>query len=203
MIRRGVMCSPNDIVITAGDTVALELGLLATGKPNDRVIVEDPTYFGILQAIEQVGMRAVPIQTCATRGINLAQVEKALKNGLYAAIFLNPTLQNPKGFVMPAHQRMLLAKMASQAGVTIIEDDVFFDLLNPVHQTPAIKSYAPHNVLYCSSFTKTLAPGFRVGWCVPGKHKEAILAQMFGRNLSVSNLPQLVLAEFLKRGYED
>lgn len=202
MIRRGVVCGPDDIVITAGDTVAMELGLMATGKPQDRVIVEDPTYFGILQAIEHVGMRAVAIPTLESDGIDLAVVEAALRDGRYAAIFLNPTLQNPGGFVMPAHRRSALAHLAARAGVTIIEDDVFYDLVPDAHRTAAIKSYDPANVIYCSSFTKTLAPGFRVGWCVPGRHREAMLAQMFGRNLSVSSLPQAVLAEFLRRGYE-
>lgn len=203
MMRRGVLCGPDDIVVTAGDTVAMELGLMATGKALDRVIVEDPTYFGILQAIEHVGMRAVPIKTCPIEGIDLEIVQEALNNGPYAAIFLNPTLQNPLGFVMPTHRRMKLAEMAAKAGVTIIEDDVFFDLLAPVHQPPAVKSFDPENVIYCSSFTKTIAPGFRIGWCLPGKHKEAVLAQMFGRNLSVSSLPQKVLTEFMRRGYAE
>lgn len=203
MMSRGVLCAPDDVVVTAGDTVAMELGLMATGRAGDRVIVEDPTYFGILQAIEHVGMRAVPIKTCPVEGIDLEIVERALNNGPYAAVFLNPTLQNPLGFVMPVYRRRKLVEMAAQAGVTVIEDDVFFDHLWPEQQVPAVKSFDQENVVYCSSFTKTIAPGFRVGWCIPGKHKEAILAQMFGRNLSVSSLPQQVLATFMRRGYTD
>jgi DNA-binding transcriptional MocR family regulator len=203
MIRRGVVCGPDDIVITAGDTVAMELALTATGKPQDRVIVEEPTYFGILQAIEHVGMRAVPIRICPREGIDLDILGKALREGSYAAIFLNPSLHNPSGFVMPAPRRKALAAMAARAGVTIIEDDVFYDLIPLASRPPAIKSHDAANVIYCSSFTKTIAPGFRVGWCVPGRQKEAMLAQMFGRNLSVSSLPQAVLAEFLRRGYDE
>ncbi|MDO5622900.1 MAG: PLP-dependent aminotransferase family protein [Paracoccus sp. (in: a-proteobacteria)] len=200
MVRRGVDCTAEDVLVTAGDTVALELALLALGRAGDCVIVEDPTYFGILQAIEHVGMRAVPIRVGAD-GIDLDQLAAALRTRPPAAIFLNPTLQNPCGFVMSEASRLRLVELSTAAGVAIIEDDVFYDLLPEGRQVVPIKALAPGDVLYCSSFTKTVAPGYRVGWCLPGRHYSAVLAQMHGRNLSVSSLPQAVLAEFLRRDY--
>lgn len=200
MIRRGVACTAEDVLVTAGDTVAMELALQALGGAGDLVVVEDPTYFGILQAIEHVGMRALPIQTGA-EGIDLDALAAALQRCRPAAIFLNPTLHNPCGFVMPEAARRRLVKLAATAGTGIIEDDIFHDLLPDGRRVLPIKALAPEEVLYCSSFTKTVAPGYRVGWCLPGRHRPAVLAQMHSRNLSVSSLPQAVLAEFLRRGY--
>lgn len=200
MIRRGVICTAEDVLVTAGDTVAMELALQALGSVGDLVIVEDPTYFGILQAIEHVGMRALPIRT-GTAGIDLNALASALQRSRPAAIFLNPTLHNPCGFVMPETARRCLVDLAAAAGTCIIEDDVFHDLLPDESRILPIKALAPGEVIYCSSFTKTLAPGYRVGWCLPGRHRRAILAQMHSRNLSISSLPQVVLAEFLRRGY--
>ncbi|WP_282091807.1 PLP-dependent aminotransferase family protein [Epibacterium ulvae] len=201
MVTRGVICAPDDIIITAGDTVALELSLTALGKPKGIVIVEDPTYFGILQAIEHTGMKALPVKTDPKTGIDTEVVAAALEQKGVAAIFLNPTLQNPRGFTMPREKREFLAELSQKHDVPIIEDDVFADLVEREHRVDAIKSFAAENVIYCSSFTKTIAPGFRVGWCIPGKYKSSILAQMFGRNLSVSSLPQAVLVDFFLKGY--
>lgn len=200
MVRRGVDCTAEDVLVTAGDTVAMELALLSMDRAGDRVIVEDPTYFGILQAIEHVGMRAVPIRV-GKDGIDLDQLAQILRKSQHAAIFLNPTLHNPCGFVMSEAARRRLVDLSAAAGVGIIEDDVFHDLVPEDRQVAPIKALAPGEVLYCSSFTKTLAPGYRVGWCLPGRRYAAMLAQMHGRNLSVSSLPQAVLAEFLRRGY--
>ena len=201
MIARGVSCSPDDIIITAGDTIALELSLTALEKPKGIVIVEDPTYFGILQAIEYTGMKALPIKTDPKTGIDIDIVAAAMEQENVAAIFLNPTLQNPRGFIMPLDKRKVLTELAQRHDVTIIEDDVFHDLLERDNRVNAIKSLAKDEVIYCSSFTKTISPGFRIGWCIPGKYKASILAQMFGRNLSVSSLPQAVLVDFFLKGY--
>lgn len=202
MLTRGVLCNPEEILITSGDTVALELALEAIAACGATVAIETPTYYGILQTIERMGMNAFPIQTHSQSGIDLEHLEEALKRKKIDVIFLNPTLQNPRGFVMPDQSRSQISQLAREANVPIIEDDVFFDLV-PKHTRPrAIKSYdLTGQTIYCSSFSKTLAPGYRVGWCVAGKYHDAILAQMFSRNLAVSSLAQSALTEFIGRGY--
>jgi DNA-binding transcriptional MocR family regulator len=202
MLARGVACGPDDVLVTSGDTIALELALEAIAPKAATVAIETPTYYGILQTIERLGMRALPIATDTTHGINLDHLEEALKQKKVAVIFLNPTLQNPRGFIMPNHARARLSQLACAAEVPIIEDDIFFDLA-PYEATPrALKSYdTTGQTIYCSSFSKTIAPGYRVGWCVPGKYRDAILAQMFSRNLAVSSIAQHVLSEFIGRGY--
>jgi DNA-binding transcriptional MocR family regulator len=147
-------------------------------------------------------MRALPIRTHGTLGIDVDHLEEALKQKKVSVIFLNPTLQNPRGFIMPDETRARLSQIAREADVPIIEDDIFFDLVPEGERPRAIKSYdSSGQTIYCSSFSKTVAPGYRVGWCVAGKYREAILAQMFSRNLAVSSLAQNVLNEFIGRGY--
>lgn len=202
MLARGVVCGPEDILVTSGDTTALELALEAVAPKGATVAIETPTYYGILQTLERLGLRALPIRTDAQQGLDIDHLEEALKQKSVAAIFLNPTLQNPRGFIMGNEARARLAQLASAAGVPIIEDDIFFDLVPEADRPRAIKSYDPSgNTLYCSSFSKTVAPGYRVGWCVPGKYRDAILAHMFSRNLAVSSIAQHVLNEFIGRGY--
>lgn len=202
MLARGVICGPDDILITSGDSLAMELALEAVAPRGATIAIETPTYYGILQIIERLGMRALPIRTDAEHGIDVDHLAEALKQKKVAAIFLNPTLQNPRGFIMPNEHRARLAKLACMANVPIIEDDVFFDLTPDDARPRAIKSYqSGEQTIYCSSFSKTIAPGYRVGWCVPGKYRDAILAQMFSRNLSVSSIAQQVINEFIGRGY--
>lgn len=202
MLARGVVCGPNDVLITSGDTIALELALEAVAPKGSTVAVETPTYYGILQIIERLGMRALPIKTHAKLGLDVNHLAEALKQKKVAVIFLNPTLQNPRGFIMPNEARTQLSRLARDADIPIIEDDIFFDLVPNEARPRAIKSYDTEGqTIYCSSFSKTVAPGYRVGWCVPGKYRDALVAQMFSRNLSVSSIAQHVINEFIGRGY--
>lgn len=202
MLTRGVVCGPDDILVTSGDTVALELALEAVAPKGATVAIETPTYYGILQTIERLGMRALPIRTHAETGIDVAHLEHALTQKKVDVIFLNPTLQNPRGFIMPDEARARLSALAREANVPIIEDDIFFDLVPEQARPRAIKHYdTTGQTLYCSSFSKTVAPGYRVGWCLAGRYRDAVLAQLFSRNLAVSSLAQSVLDAFIGRGY--
>ncbi|WP_165791865.1 PLP-dependent aminotransferase family protein [Thalassospira marina] len=202
MASRGITCAADDIIITSGDSVAMEVALWSTGEPGDLVIIEEPTYFGILMAIEQANFKAFPIATSPITGLNLDHVEAALKQHKVAAIVLNPTLQNPLGHTIPVTNRRKLVELAERHNVTIIEDDVFYDLHPEENRPPAIKHFeTSHSVIYCSSFSKTVSPGYRVGWCVPGKHRSKVMARMMERTISASSLPQQILSDFLRRGY--
>lgn len=202
MLTRSVVCGPDDILVTSGDTVALELALEAVAGRGATVAIETPTYYGILQTIERLGMRALPLRTDGEHGLDLEHLAQALQQRTVEVIFLNPTLQNPRGFIMPDASRARLVSLARDADVPIIEDDIFFDLAPEQSRPRAIKSYdTTGQTIYCSSFSKTVAPGYRVGWCVAGRYRDAILAQMFSRNLAVASLTQNVLNEFIGRGY--
>ncbi|ENM5795237.1 PLP-dependent aminotransferase family protein [Vibrio mimicus] len=201
MVSRGVSCGPDDILITSGDTVALELALEAVAPGEGVIAIEHPTYYGILQIIERLGKRALPIRTNQFTGIDVSELKIAARHQKISAVFLNPTLQNPRGFTMPDSARVELVEFCEEEQIPIIEDDVFYDLLPTENRPKAIKAYGGESTIYCSSFSKTVAPGYRIGWCVPGKYRTEILAQMFSRNLSVSSISQNVITTFLERNY--
>lgn len=201
---RGVLCGPDDIVVTAGDSAAIECALRIVARPGDSIAIETPTYFGILQAIEAAGMKAVEIATDSATGIDIAQFELAVQSQKIAAVLLNPTLQNPLGFTMPVKHRERVVEILAEARIPLIEDDVFHDLYAGPRQLAAMKSFDQDGmVLYCSSFSKVLTPGYRVGWCLPGRYRRQMMTDFLGRNISISSLPQLVLSDFLRKDYYD
>lgn len=204
MGHRGVLCGPDDIIITAGDSAAMASALRILARPGDSIAIETPTYFGILQAIESAGMKALPIATNAVTGIDLEQLELAVQSHKIACVLLNPTLHNPLGFTMPVAHRKRLMEILAKARIALIEDDVFHDLYAGTERLVPIKSFDQDGmVLYCSSFSKVLTPGYRVGWCLPGRYRRQMMNDLFGHNISITSLPQAVLSEFLRKSYYD
>ncbi len=204
MQTRGVVCRPDDVLITAGDGAAFELALRAVTNPGDSVAIESPTYFGILQAIEKVGLNAIEILTDPHNGICLNDLRDVVHKNRIACVFLNPTLHNPLGFTMSNENRRLLMNFLNMKKIVLIEDDVFYDLYDEKNQLRPIKSFDEKGiVIYCSSFSKVISPGYRIGWCLPGIFYKKIEYQMLNSNLSHSSLPQIILSEFLKKGYYD
>lgn len=202
MGERGVLCGPDDVLVTAGGNAAIECALRMCARQGDSVAVETPTYFGMLQAIETAGMKAVEIATDPHTGIDLEQLESAIAARKIACVMLNPTLHNPLGFCMPGEHRMRLAAMLSRAGVPLIEDDAFHDLYAGPAPVSAIKRYDRDGmILYCSTFSKVMGPGYRIGWCLPGRFRRAMTADLLTRHQSVSGLAQLVLSEFVRKNY--
>ncbi|MCL2658096.1 MAG: PLP-dependent aminotransferase family protein [Betaproteobacteria bacterium] len=200
---RGVLCGPDDIVITAGDSAAIECTLRIVARPGDSIVIETPTYFGILQAIETAGMKAIEITTDPLTGIDVDELERAVNSQhRIACVLLNPTLQNPLGYTMPTLHRKRVVELLARAGIPLIEDDVFHDLYAGRTQVDTLKSYDKNGmVLYCSSFSKVLTPGYRIGWCLPGRFLRKMMKDFLGRNISISRLPQQVLSEFLRKNY--
>jgi DNA-binding transcriptional MocR family regulator len=202
MGERGVLCGPDDVLVTAGGNAAIECALRMCARQGDSVAVETPTYFGMLQAIETAGMKAVEIATDPHTGIDLDQLEAALATRKIACVMLNPTLHNPLGFTMPETHRVRLAAHLARAGVPLIEDDAFHDLYAGAAPVSAIKRHDRDGmVLYCSTFSKVLGAGYRIGWCLPGRFRRAMTADLLTRHQPVSGLAQLVLSEFVRKNY--
>ncbi|HEY0061933.1 MAG TPA: PLP-dependent aminotransferase family protein [Telluria sp.] len=202
MGERGVLCGPDDVLITAGGNAAIEGALRMCARPGDSIAVESPTYFGSLQAIESAGMKAIEIATDPHNGIDLDQLELAIATRKVACVMLNPTLHNPLGFTMPDSHRKRLAALLTKAGVPLIEDDAFHDLYTGAATISAIKRYDQEGlVLYCSSFSKVMGAGYRIGWCLPGRFRRQMTADLLTRQQPVSGLSQLVLAEFVRKNY--
>jgi len=202
MGERGVLCGPDDVLVTAGGNAAIECALRMCARPGDSIAIESPTYFGMLQAIESAGMKAVEIATDPHNGIDLDQLELAIATRKIACVMLNPTLHNPLGFTMPDSHRKRLVALITRAGVPLIEDDPFHDLYTGAASVSALKRHDQEGmVLYCSSFSKVMGSGYRIGWCLPGRYRRQMASDLLARQHSVSGLAQLVLSEFVRKNY--
>ncbi len=200
MKEAGFRCHPNDIIVTNGALEALTLALRTVAKKGDTIAIESPTYFGVLQVIEKLGMKALEITTHSNSGIDPAALGAIITNTTVNACVLMPNISNPLGSIMPDENKASVVAMLNKANIPLIEDDVFGTLSYSQPRPKAAKAFDENNaVLYCSSFSKTLAPGYRIGWIVAGKHLEQVKYQKFLDNISTTIIPQITLAEFLAR----
>lgn len=200
-IEYGCSFLPDEIMTTAGALEALNLCLKAITKPGDIVAIESPTYFGILQTLEHLGLRSLEIPTHPKTGVDLKALEKALKGNSVSACLLVPNFSNPMGSLMPDENKEALMALLERHNTPLIEDDVYGDVFFLGKRPKPVKAFDKTGlVMLCSSFTKTLAPGFRVGWVVPGRFGEQIRHLKFMTSVGTSTLPQMAVAHFLKSG---
>lgn len=193
-----------DVITTCGGTEALTLCLRAVTRPGDVVAVESPTYFGVLHAIEELGLKAVEIPMHPRDGMDLDALERVVKTRTIKACVAVPTFSNPLGSLMPEANKERLVDILAQHEVPLVEDDIFGELYHGTHRPRTAQSYDRTGlVMLCSSFSKTLAPGYRVGWVVPGRFREKLLGIKLTTSLTTAPLPELAIAEFLSNGGYD
>lgn len=178
----GASFSADEVIITAGATQGLRLALRAVCQPGDVVAVEQPAYFGSLLLLEDLGLQALQIPTDPEQGMLPEALTGAIQRYRPAAILISPCVQNPLGASMPLAHKQQLVAVAESAGIPLIEDDVYGDLAGEGQRPPACKAFDHSgNVIYCSSLSKTLAPGWRIGWIVAGRYFDRVLqARMAG-----------------------
>ncbi len=202
--KLGMSISPDDIIITSGADEALTLCLQAVAKRGDIIAVESPTYFSVLRLIEKMGMLALEIDSDPTTGINLDSLEYALDTMNIASMLVIPNFNNPSGSLMPEQNKEQMVKMLTSRNIPLIEDDVYGDLHFGSTRPNAAKYYDSEGmVLTCSSFSKTLAPGFRIGWVIGGKNHNNLLEWKHATSTASPTLQQYATAEFLKSGQYD
>lgn len=192
----------DDLVITSGAMNAIYNGLMAVTKPGDAVAVETPAYFGILQAIRVLGLRIVEVPTHPVLGVDLDALKKVLPD--VAACCFVTNFNNPMGFQMPDDNKKELVKLITQYNVPLIEDDLYGNLFFGTARPKPCKYFDEAGlVIWCGSVSKTLAPGYRVGWTAPGQFKEKIIRQKIVQTVSTPSLYPDVIADFLKYGRYD
>lgn len=202
--RRGVdigcQIHPQQVIITTGATEALQLSLRAVTKPGDVVAVESPTYHGILHAIESLGLKVLELPTCTGTGLDLAHFEEKIKKFPVKAAVLTPNFQNPLGSLMVDEDKEKLVQLCSKNRIALIEDGIYAELNFEGRVPRALKSFDKNDeVIYCSSFSKTLAAGLRVGWIVAPKNLMEIMERLkFSNTISTNSISQLTLAHFLR-----
>ncbi len=204
LLSGGVKVHPDEIVITVGCQEALVLSLNAVTKAGDTVAVESPNYYGMLQAIETLGLKALEIPTDAKTGISLSALELAIREWPITACVLAPSYSNPLGSCIPDSRKKKLAQMLEKADIALIEDDINADLTYANHRPRAIKSYdKTGNILLCSSLSKTLSPGLRLGWVVPGRWLERVQHLKLCNSGANASITTLAATRYLETGTFD
>ena len=200
----GCPLAPDEVVITSGCTEALYLALSAVCTAGDLVAIESPTYFGILQVLQSLGLRALEIPTHPTTGISLEALRFAIENHPVKAAVVMSNFGNPLGSLMPPENKRQLVHMLAAADIPLVEDDIYGELPFSGQHPGVAKSYDEKGlVLLASSFCKDISPSFRIGWIAPGRFKDSVLRQKMATSMSTAVLPQLAIAEFLESGGYD
>lgn len=200
-VDAGVSVSPEGLVITTGCQEALMLAIRAVAKAGDTIAVESPGYYGALQCIESLGMRALEIPTDAQTGISLEALELALEQWPIKALILTPQFSNPLGYQMPDDNKVALLDLLRAHDLPLIEDDINGELGYGDRRAKAIKAWdTDGRVLLCSSVSKTLEPGLRIGWIIPGRYFNEVEHLKIVASMATATLPQMVVAEFLETG---
>ncbi|PZR13969.1 MAG: GntR family transcriptional regulator [Archangium gephyra] len=199
----GMPIHESEFVVTIGAMEAIHLALRAVARAGDTIAVETPTYFGILQAIELLGMKAVEVPAHVRTGLDLDALEQVLRQGHVRAVLASPNVSNPLGAVMPDEHKERLVKLCARYDAPLIEDDVYGDLAFESRPRPAAHWDREGRVLLIGSVSKTLAPGYRIGWIAPGRYQERIERLKYALTVSTPPLLQMAVAEFLgSGGYE-
>lgn len=201
MLHCGCTLSPDEIVITNGGTEAIYLALKSICKAGDTLAIESPVYFYFLQMIQELDLKAIEIPSSPREGISIDALKYVLSQQKVQACLVISNFSNPLGGLIPDVKKEELVNLLDQHKIPLIEDDVHGDLSYNYDRPSVAKSYdRKNNVVFCSSFSKTLSPGYRVGWVVPGKFQSRIeqLKMLYG--IGSSSPTQLAIAEFLANG---
>ncbi len=197
----GLTVPVDEIVVTNGALDALNLSLAAVTRPGDAVIVESPTFYAALQSLERNGLHAIEVATHPRVGIDLEALEDAILRHRPRACWLMTTFQNPLGSLMPDEKKEALVELLTRHDVALIEDDVYGELyFGETRPRPAKAFDTEGIVMHCSSFSKTLAPGYRVGWVAGGRHTRQIMRNKLTTSLATPAPTQAAIAAYLEKG---
>jgi DNA-binding transcriptional MocR family regulator len=194
----------DELVITNGALEALNLSLQAVTEPGDLVAVEAPAFYASLQALERLKLKAIAIPVDPVNGIDLPTMTEALKKHPIKAGWFMSNFQNPTSASMSDPKKQALVALFTKHKVPLIEDDVYQELYFGNIPPKSLKSFDTDGyVLHCSSFSKCLAPGYRIGWCAAGKYSTKIHRLKLMTTLSSSTPAQLGIANYLQYGGYD
>ncbi|CAN5591295.1 PLP-dependent aminotransferase family protein [soil metagenome] len=204
-VANGMTLAPDDILVTNGCIEALNLALRAVAHPGDTIAVESPTFYGLLQILETLGLRALEIPTSPQTGISLEALELAIETyGDIRAVVVVPHLQNPLGSVMPDSHKERLVQLCDHHKIALIEDDTYSDLVDVEVALRSVKSWDhTGNVIYCASLHKTLAPGMRLGWMTAGRWHARVQILKYSQTRNTEALSQVAAGLFMATGAFD
>lgn len=189
-----------NVLVTTGSEQVLDLVGKAFVDPGDTVLVEQPTYLCALDVFKTYGANFAGVEM-DEQGMKMDALEEALKSHPNTKlIYTVPNFQNPTGRTMALERRKQLAELAAKYDVYVLEDNPYGEIRFAGQHVPAVKSFdQTGHVFYMSTFSKTLAPGFRLGWLVADEdvvNKLTVLKQ--SADLHTDNLAQYAVVEFLQ-----
>lgn len=194
----------DEVVITHGCIESLVLSLMTVTKPGDIIAIGRPTYFSIYSIIKNLGLKILEIDIHPSKGMDIDYLERCLKKQNISACVFITNFNNPTGYCMKEEEKKKLVEVLSKKNVPLIEDDVYGDIYFGNTRPSTCKSFDRKGlVMLCSSFSKTLAPGYRVGWCLPGKFLERFLEIKLMHTVSSSSPTQGAVAHFFNNGRYD
>lgn len=194
----GEFCQ-EDLVTTSGAMNGLSFALMSITKPGDTIAVESPVYFGLLQLAKSLNLKIIEVSTHPNFGIDISVIRRKIK--LIKAVILISNFNNPIGSCMPDANKRELVELLSQYEVPLIEDDLYGDIYFGQHRPKPCKAFDENGlVIWINSVSKTLAPGYRVGWMLPGVFKDQIIHQKLIHSLSSNSLSQEAIGNFLEKG---
>lgn len=200
----GLLLYPDDIITTSGCLEAIHYALLATTSPGDTVAIESPTYFGLLKAIEAHGRIPVEVLTDPVTGIDIPSLETCITQHHVKACIVTSSFSNPTGAHLTEEKRKALVALVTRKDIVLIEDDIYGELHFDPHRLNACKAYdLQQNVILCSSFSKSVAPGYRVGWLIAGKYRSEIFEYKMNHSVTTASVTEMAMAHFLKNGRYD
>ncbi|CAG9174713.1 HTH-type transcriptional regulator NorG [Cupriavidus pinatubonensis] len=200
----GLTVQADEIVVTNGALEALNLCLMAVTRPGDAVVIESPTFYAALQALERCGLSAIEVPTHPREGMELGALEQALQRHRPKACWLMTNFQNPLGSLMPDAKKQALVELLARYEVPLIEDDVYGELYFGTRRPTPAKAFDKAGlVMHCASFSKCLAPGYRVGWAAPGRFARDVARLKLTTTLAGSAPAQVAIAAYLEKGGYD
>nr|MBL8410670.1 PLP-dependent aminotransferase family protein [Dechloromonas sp.] len=204
-MANGMLLAPEEILVTQGCIEALNLALRATTQPGDIVAVESPTFYGLLQVLETLGLRALEIPTSPQTGISIEALELAVRSSdPIKALVVVPHLQNPLGSIMPDSHKATLVKFCAAHDIPLIEDDTYSALTNDETPLKALKSWDREGkVIHCASLHKVLAPGLRLGWMNAGRWQARVEMLKYVQSRYNEELAQIAAADFMSSSAYD
>ena len=200
----GGKVSPDEVIVTNGCLEAMTTCLKAVTQHGDTVAVECPAYFGIYQAIESLGLKVVEISSDPVTGLELDCLERSIKKFPIKAVVCVPNFSNPQGSCMPDESKKALVALITKHNIPLIEDDIYGELYFGKSRPKTCKVYDTKGlVMHCSSLSKSLAPGYRIGWILPGRYLTEVKQLKRIQNISSPTLTQAAMAHFLQNGRYD
>jgi DNA-binding transcriptional MocR family regulator len=190
-----------ELIITNGATEAILCCLKAVTQPGDTVLAQDPCYYGIMQILECLDLKIATIPSDPETGIAVNDIKRACKKLNIKACVLVSNFNNPDGASLSTEGKKQIAEFANTHHIPVVEDDLYGELFFKGSRPDTIKAYDTDGwVMYCSSFTKTLVPGFRIGWCAAGRFTYEVARIKSMHNGATSNFSQRVVLQLLSSG---